>query len=226
MNKKVALIISALAITLSGCEQEPPSQAEEQAFVDDQAGSAVRQQLAEDQKDLDATVKELQTKDPSVKDAYYSYSEKGEKVLHIVREEANGKNSDSVWPLVGGMAMGALTGYAMAQMMNSRGGYNNYQSSNRPMSQAHYDEEERRKRRNTASAGYTNMMMNNSRSAVRASPSYRSNLNSGVSNYRSGSSWSSSSSARSSGPVTSKASGIMSGGSGARAASHGGGFGG
>lgn len=215
MNKKAFLIIGALASVLAGCDQEP-TPAEEAAYVDEEAGNTTRAQLAEDQKDLDATVKELQSKDPSVKDAYYSYNEKGEKVLHIVREEANGKNSDSVWPMLGGAAVGALGGYALAKAMNSQGGYNSYQNSHPPMSQAHYDEEERRKHRNTATAGYTNMMMNNNRGFVRQSPTYRQNMASSVSNYRSGGSYSSSG-------TTSRASGIMSGGGGGRSAAHGGG---
>lgn len=221
MNKKVALIIGALAATLAGCEEQPPSQAEESAYVDDQASDAVRKQMAEDQKDLDATVKELQSKDPSVKDAYYSYNEKGEKVLHIVREEANGKSSDSVWPMVGGLAAGALGGYAMAQMMNSRGGYSNYQSSNRPMYSQQFNEDERRRERNMATSGYANTMMNNSRSAVRSNPSYRTRMNSSVSNYRSAGSFK----ASSGGTGSSRASGVMSGGSGARATSHSSSFG-
>lgn len=211
MNKTAFLIIGALAAVLQGCD-EAPSPAEEAAFVDEEAGNATRAQLAEDQKDLDATVKELQTKDPSVKDAYYSYNEKGEKVLHIVREEADGKNSDSVWPMLGGAAMGALGGYALAKAMNNSGGYNSYQNSHPPMSRAHYDEEERRKRRNTASAGYTNMMMNNNRGFVRQSPTYRQSMTARTAQTRS---------SFSSSGTTSRASGIMSGG-GARAASHGG----
>lgn len=216
MNNKVALVIgAAMAVTLVGCDQEPPSQAEEKAYVDDQASDAVRKQMAEDQKDLDATVKELQSKDPSVKDAYYSINEKGEKVLHIVREEANGKSSDSVWPMVGGMAAGAMGGYLLAKAMNSQGGYNQYQSSNRPMTSQQFDEDERRRNRNTATSGYANSMMNQQRSAVRSNPSFRSNMNSSVSSYRSSGSFKASS-----GTGSSRATGIMSGGSGARAASH------
>lgn len=211
MNKTAFLIIGALAAVLSGCD-DAPSPAEEAAYVDEEAGSTTRAQLAEDQKDLDATVKELQSKDPSVKDAYYSYNEKGEKVLHIVREEANGQNSDSVWPMLGGAAVGALAGYALAKSMNSQGGYSNYQKSYPPMSQAHYDEEERRKRRNTSSAIYTNTMMNNNRGYVRQAPTYRQNMTARTTQTRS---------SFSSSGTTSRASGVMSGG-GARAASHGG----
>lgn len=223
MNKTAALIVSALAATtLTGCEQqdEPPSQAEEQAYVEEQASSAVRAQLAEDQKDLDATIKELRLKDPSVKDAYFTYDDKGEKVLHVVREEANGKNTDSVWPLLGGVAAGALGGYAMAQLINSRGGYDNYQRQYPSQLSRQYSEDERRKERNSASAAYANTAMMNSRSSVTSNPSYRSNMNSAVSNTRYNTSGSSRYSPGSSGSVSSKATGIMSNGGGARAASH------
>lgn len=216
MNKKVIVLAAATLALLAGCDDSPYPD-EEQAYVDEQAGQATRAQMAEDEKDQQAALKELQSKDPSVKDVYYSVGPNGEKQMHVVREEANGQNSDSMWPLVGGAAMGALGGYALAKMMNSNsGGYQNYQQNNRALSTQQYDEEERRKRRNTSSAGYTAAMMNNNRAAVRSAPNYQSNMKSKVSQWRSAPS---SAPATVRAATTSRASAVMSGG-GARASSH------
>lgn len=218
MNKKVIALAAASLALLAGCDDSPDYN-EEQAYVDEEAGQATRAQIAEDEKDLQATVKELQSKDPSVKDAYYGVGPNGEKQLHIVREEADGKSSDSVWPLVGGAAMGVLGGYAIAKMMNQNGGYSNYQQQNQPLQTTQCTEQDRRRCRNGGSSAYTAALMNNNRGAVRASPNYSSNMNSRVSQWRS---------SPTSAPATykaaaaSRASGIMSGGSSARASSHGG----
>lgn len=221
MNKKVIALAAASLVILAGCD-DSPDYAEEQAYVDEEAGQATRAQLAEDEKDLQATVKELQTKDPSVKDAYYGVGANGEKQLHIVREEANGQSSDSVWPLVAGAGAAAIGGYALAKMMNQNGGMQQYQQQHQPLQSTQCNEQDRRKCRNSGSSAYTSMLMNNNRAAVTSSPSYRSNMNNRVSQWRA---------SPSSAPATykaaaaSRASGVMSGGGGARAASHGGGSG-
>jgi len=194
---KIAVAI-AMGVLLTGCEVDdsPPSPEEENAYVDEQAAAQVRQTLASDQQDLKDTIAELQKKDPSVKDAYYSYNEKGEKELHVVKETANGQNSDMVWPLLGGMA----TGYLLAKAMTASGGMSQYSQSHAPTSQSSYAEDERRRRQNTSSSAYNTMMMNNARSSVRSSPSFGSSMKSAT--------------------MTSRSSGVMSG-SGARASSHG-----
>ncbi|MNY32223.1 hypothetical protein D3C86_1664250 [compost metagenome] len=156
----------------------------------------MRQTLASDEEDRKKTLAELQSKDPSVKDVYYSYNEKGEKQIHVVKETASGQNSDSVWPLVGGMA----TGFLLAQAMNNMGGMNNYSQRYKPSSSSSYAEEERRRRMNSVSSANTTMMMNRARTSVRSSPSFRSSMSSKV--------------------ISSRSTGVMSGSS-ARAASHG-----
>jgi hypothetical protein len=224
MSKKLIVLAALAATALVGCDDGSPSAEEEKAYVDDTAGSQTREQLAADEKDLADTLKELQSKDPTVKDVYFSYDENGNKVLHVVREEANGKNNDSVWPMVGAAAAGMAGGYLLAKAMNSSGGYQQYQQANRPLSTQHYDEDERRKKRNYAGSAYNAALLNNNRSAVRSSPQYRQNVNTRVSQWRSSPS-SAPPAARSA--IQSRASGIMSGGSSARASSHGGsGFGG
>lgn len=215
MNKKVIVLATSALALLAGCDDSPDYE-EQQAYVDEEAGQATRAQIAEDEKDLQATIKELQTKDPSVKDAYYGVGANGEKQLHIVREEANGQSSDSVWPMVAGAGAAALGGYALAKMMNQSGGMQQYQQQHRPLQTTQCNEIDRRKCRNSGSAAYTNMLMNNNRGAVRASPNYQSNMKSRVSQWRT---------SPSSAPpaykavAASRASGIMSS-SGSRSASH------
>lgn len=198
MSKSKIAVAVAMGVLLTGCEVDdsPPSPEEELAYVEEQAATQVRQTLASDQQDLKDTIAELQKKDPAVKDAYYSYNEKGEKELHIVRETADGQNSDSVWPLLGGMA----TGYLLAKAMTAGGGFQQYSQYNRPSSMSQYAEDERRKRQNSSSSAYTMMMLNNARSNVRSSPTYSTNVKAAT--------------------MTARSSGIMAG-SGARASSHG-----
>jgi hypothetical protein len=215
VNKKVIALAAAGLVMLTGCDDQPDYE-EQQAYVDEEAGQATRAQLAEDEKDLQATIKELQTKDPSVKDAYYGVGANGEKQLHTVREEANGQSSDSVWPLVAGAA--AIGGYALAKMMNQNGGMQQYQQQHPPLQTTQCNEQDRRKCRNSGSAAYTNMLMNNNRSAVRSNPNYQTNMNNRVSQWRA---------SPASAPATykaaaaSRATGIMAGGGG-RASAHGG----
>lgn len=192
---KLALALVAAA-ALTGCEPAQPSADEERAYVDDEAAKQVRQTLASDEEDRKKTLAELQAKDPSIKDVYFSYNEKGEKQIHIVKETASGQNSDSIWPLVGGMA----TGYLLAQAMNGMGGMNNYSQRYKPSGYSSYAEDERRRRMNSVSSANTTMMMNQARTSVRSSPNYTSSMSKTV--------------------MSSRSSGVMAGSS-ARAASHG-----
>ncbi|MNU72262.1 hypothetical protein D3C71_617170 [compost metagenome] len=192
---KIALALVAAA-ALTGCEPAQPSADEERAYVDDEAAKQVRQTLASDEEDRKKTLAELQAKDPSIKDVYFSYNEKGEKQIHIVKETASGQNSDSIWPLVGGMA----TGYLLAQAMNGMGGMNNYSQRYKPSGYSSYAEDERRRRMNSVSSANTTMMMNQARTSVRSSPNYTSSMSKTV--------------------MSSRSSGVMAGSS-ARAASHG-----
>lgn len=193
---KLSLLAIAATAALAGCEPAQPSADEERAYVEDEAQKQVRQTLASDEDDRKKTLAELQSKDPSVKDVYFTYNEKGEKQVHIVKETADGQNSDTIWPLLGGMA----AGYMLASAMNSMGGMNNYSQRYQPIGRSTYAEDERRRRMNSASSANTTMMMNSARSSVRSSPNFQSKMSSTV--------------------MSSRTSGVLSGSS-ARAASHG-----
>jgi hypothetical protein len=179
-NSHIAVAI-ALSSLLVGCDEGPPSPEEEKAYVEEQAAAQVRQTLASDQQDLKDTIAELQKKDPSVKDAYYSINEKGEKELHVVRETADGQRSDSAWPLLGGMA----TGYLLARAMSAGGGVSNYSQSYPPASSNRCDKNDQRRCQNSGGSAYTTMLMNNARNSVRSSPSFKTDMTSKVLTTRS-----------------------------------------
>jgi len=221
LSNKVLLVagVAALAV-LAGCDDKPYAD-EEQAYVDEQAGAITRKQMGDDEQDRMAALKELQAQDPTVKDVYFSVDENGQKQMHVVREEANGKNSDSVWPMVASAGAGALGGYLLAKAITGSGGVQQYGQQHRPLSTQQYDEDERKRRRGAAGAGYNSWMMNQNRSAVRSSPNFRSNMNTRVSQWRSSPS---SAPATVRAAATSRASAVM-GGGGGRASAHGG-FGG
>uniref|UniRef100_A0AB39CDT6 Lipoprotein n=1 Tax=Pseudomonas phage HRDY3 TaxID=3236930 RepID=A0AB39CDT6_9VIRU len=220
MSNKVLLAGAAAALALlGGCDDSQSAYPdEEQAYVDEQAGDATRKQMAADQEDAQAALRELQAKDPSVKDVYYSVNEKGEKVLNVVREEADGTSSNSVWPMVAGAGLGALGGLAMAKMMNQNGGYSNYQQQHAPQySQRCDNRDERRRCRNGGSAAYTTALMNSNRNAVMASPTYRQNMQNRVSQWRQSPN-TAPASVRAA--TTSRVNAAMSTGGGGRSASH------
>lgn len=169
MKTKLAIAVAA-AVVLMGCDNKPTEE-EIQAYLNSEAGNQARQQMAEDEKDLKATLAELQAKDPSVKDVYYGVDENGQKQLHIVREEAKSDKglSDTVWPLVGGVATGLL----LAQLMNSHGGMSNYSNQYPPSRSSYYNEDERRRARNTSMSSYNAATTNAARSRVYSN--YRAN---------------------------------------------------
>lgn len=194
---KLTLLALAASAALTGCEPAQPSADEERAYVEDEAQKQVRQTLASDEDDRKKTLAELQAQDPTVKDVYFSYNEKGEKQVHIVKETADGQNSDTMWPLLGGMAAGYLLAKAMT---SSPGGMSGYAQQHRPLSSSTYAEDERRRRMNSVSSANSTMMMNSARNSVRSSPNFQSKMSSTV--------------------MSSRSTGVMSGSS-ARAASHG-----
>lgn len=211
MMKRSIIGLAIAAALLSGCE-EPVTSQEQQEYVEKEAASKVRAELALDEKELKMALQQLQQADPTVIDLYYSANDAGEKQLHIVRKEdpaatsspppaaapvavtnttatpaeqnqhqasASSSVTDMVWPVVGGMAAGAL----VANMI-SKGGVNNYASSHPPASSSHYEEEDRRKHRNVGGASYSSALMSRSRANITSAPNFRSNLRQSVSSSR------------------------------------------
>lgn len=191
-----AVALTAGAVMLTGCEQEVSS-TDMDAYVEDKAKSDTMAEVAKGDTELAAKLAELKKADPSVKDAYYGVDENGNKQLHIVtQKEGEEKSQDSVWPLVAGLAGGALIGAIMAN-----GGVSNYARTQPPVSSGYYSRDDERKRRNTYSSGYVGSVMANNRASIyRATPPGSPALKQAT--------------------LSSKSTGIWSGGSSARASSH------
>lgn len=189
----LALAVAGASIFLAGCEPSEPTQEEINSYVDGEAQKQVRAKISAEESELKEALRQMQAVDPTIKDIYYGVDDKGNRVLHVVHENqtagaagggqqavASSGVSDMVWPLVGGMAAGALA----ASMINS-GSLSNFASHNPPASSRMYAEEERRRERNVASSGYVGSMMNSARSSVRSSPNFNSSMRSTVIGSRS-----------------------------------------
>lgn len=221
MNRSLlAAAIAAASIFIAGCEEQEPTPEEKAAYINSEAEKQVRAQVSADETELKTALAQMQSVDPSIKDIYYGLDDKGNRVLHVVHQNAPSSAStttaattpspssstpgqsvaatsdvsDMVWPMVGGMAAGALA----VSMMKS-GSFSSFASNNPPASSRVYREEERRKERNVATSGYVNTMMGGARSSVTRNPNFGSSMRSSVIGSRSSGIFSSSSSARAGG---------------------------
>jgi hypothetical protein len=217
MNRSLlAAAIAAASIFIAGCEEQEPTPEEKAAYINSEAEKQVRAQVSADETELKTALVQMQSVDPSIKDIYYGLDDKGNRVLHVVHQNdkpsaststaapssstpgqtvaATSDVSDMVWPMVGGMAAGALA----VSMMKS-GSFSSFASNNPPASSRVYREEERRKERNVATSGYVNTMMGGARSSVTRNPNFGSSMRSSVIGSRSSGIFSSSSSARAGG---------------------------
>ncbi|WP_061289939.1 hypothetical protein [Azotobacter vinelandii] len=192
--KRRIIFLAATAVTLTGCQQEdnPPRQSTAST-----ESAETRARLSGESTELKAELARLQAADPTVKDIYYGVDEEGNKVLHVVRDQGNEQSGSSVWPLVGGMAAGALIGH-----MISAGGVGNYARHNPPAQvNSFYSREDERRRRNTVTAGYAGYVGQSQKKPSAGSPS----------------------SARPTTTLSTRSTGVFSSPSSARATSHSGG---
>lgn len=183
-----ALAVAIGSIVLMGCDQQSPNFTE----FDDKdlttIDSNVRVALNQEQEELKKALADLQAKDPSVKDVFYTVNEAGEKVLTVVREAADGTMESSVFPFVAGMLLGNMIGN-----MNAAGGYSSYHARHKPYNYR-YPSSDYRKRKNAAIASYTTYTRTTVTRAYKSTPSYQSRLSA-----RSSAVFSSSGSSRSTG---------------------------
>lgn len=158
--KKHMIAALAASIALAGCSDE--------RTPEELAQAEARLSIAAEEQELKSALAKLQAADPAVKDVYYGTAEDGSRVLHVVRENDDDDDvSSSVWPLLGGMAAGAL----IANMV-SAGGPNQYAHQHPPASSSHYSREDERRRRNVVTSGYAGAILNQQRTRV-TSPSYK-----------------------------------------------------
>lgn len=168
MNKFGFIVASAFVLTACGPSVEDvPLDQDDQDRVDEVA----RTSLNKDQEELKEQLAKLQAQDPTVKDLYYGVNEDGEKVLNVVRDDGNGGNEASVWPLLGGMAAGML----IANML-SAGGVGAYSASHPPYHRHTYSYQEERRRKNAAAGGYAGFARSQAIRTYRSSPSFHSKV--------------------------------------------------
>lgn len=181
-----ALAIAIASAALVGCEQPavPEFDQKDLSTID----SNVRVALNQEQEELKKALADLQAKDPSVKDVYYTVNEAGEKMLNVVREKADGTMESALFPFVAGMLLGNMIGN-----MNSMGGYSAYHRTHKPYSYS-YPRSDYRKRKNAAMASYTSYTRTTVTRTYKSTPSYQSRLST-----RSSAVFSSSGSSRSAG---------------------------
>jgi hypothetical protein len=205
MNKTfIALMISSIVLTGCGKSDEEIRQEQlaQQAQLELIAQQNAKAQQEADDLELAGVIAELKKGDPLIKDAYYGYNEKGERTLHVVRDNppqpvqqpqyqtgANGQPviinntqpaassgvSESVWPLLAGAGAGMM----LANAMNSGGGYNNYQQNHRPYSNSYYSDNDYRRERTKVVNNYHTTVVQQTRQTVRANPTaYQNRLGS------------------------------------------------
>lgn len=213
MKKSIIAMVVA-SVVLTGCgpsdaELAAQKAADQKAWLEQfqaqqaQEEADLNKQLAEKKNAEDAElagiVAELKKGDPAIKDAYYGFNDKGERTLHVVRDEskdqpqqaqqgyqqgANGQPviinnqpaqaassgvSETVWPLLAGAGAGML----LANAMNSSGGFSNYSQNHRPYSNNYYNDSDYRRERTRVVNNYRTVVVKETRDTYRQSPTYQ-----------------------------------------------------
>lgn len=151
--KRSILFAAISSALLTGCDNSHEPQSHKTSAADfstelRQTNTDVVPGAQGQDTELKDSLAQLQATDPSVKDMYYGTGENGERVVHVVREEQNSEGASSVtssvWPLLGGMAVGAL----VANMVSS-GGVSKFSSTNPPYrANSFYSRDDERSNRN------------------------------------------------------------------------------
>lgn len=208
-KKKLALII-ATAIIVSGCDNaydsasSKVSSAREEVInmsqIDKGLSGSVADAIAKEKAELATYLTEMQKTDPTVKDLYYTYSESGEKLLHLIRDPAAAAtgaiagastqetsppkdSSSNLEDFMWGMA-GGLTG-AMLFNAFSNGGMKSMTNSYQPKSNTMFPRNDYNNRKNLATSNYRNTVFNMNKNKVLANGGKPiSNISTNNSGYR------------------------------------------
>lgn len=126
-----------------------------------------RQQMVQEQAELEAALAELQRADPSVRDVYYSVNEAGERMINVVRDAEPVPGQPAPPPeathtlawAAGGMLLGTLVGGMMAA-----GGVNQF-AQRQPPAQSYYaaSAQQERAHRAAGTSAYGRSVMSSSR---------------------------------------------------------------
>lgn len=191
---KLALII-ATAIVVSGCDNaydsvsSKVSSTREEVInmsqIDKGLSGSVADAIAKEKAELATYLTEMQKTDPTIKDLYYTYSESGEKLLHLIRDpaaaatgaiagaatatqestppkESSSNLEDFMWGMAGG-----LTG-AMLFNAFSNGGMKSMTNSYQPKSNSMFPRSDYNNRKNLATSNYRNTVFNMNKNKVLA----------------------------------------------------------
>ena len=183
----VGLAMGAMAVSLAGCEPQDYSYVDEE---DQKSIAALAEaELAAEKQELRDALAKLKESDPEISDLYTSVNEQGEKVVHVVKETADGVQEEQM-AMMNGMVLGML----MGQMMNA-GGYNNYANANRStITRTSYTRDVYRNKRNSASTNAYVASRSRAAASYRSSSAFQSKISA-----RSSAAFASSSSARAGG---------------------------
>ncbi|WP_018693423.1 hypothetical protein [Algicola sagamiensis] len=199
---KPSTLAASVAVLLSttGCEQREPavevSQKDLSQAIEQEANQELLQQMTKEKQELKAFLQEMQAKDPSIVDAYYSFDDNGEKVLNVIREkepegtQTEGSESTPVAEsqgLSGAEVMlyalaGGLTAAALAKAFSNKS-----PQAFRSGASSHYSTtmKDAQKRKNFARSGYLSKMKSKKISSIKSNPSKLSSVKKGVFNRKS-----------------------------------------
>lgn len=187
MKVKALAVAIAASVALVGCEQQDYSyiDADDQKAINAQAMQA----LEAEKKELQEALAKLKETDPDITDLYTSVNEQGEKVVHVVKETADGVQEEQM-AMLNGMLLGMMMGHIM-----SAGSYANYAAANRSTTITKtYSRDEYRRKRNSASVNSFAHAQRRASTSYRSSSAFQSKVSA-----RSSAAFSSSSSARAGG---------------------------
>ena len=169
MKLKALAVALAAAVTMTGCEE----QSYDYTDADDQKAinAAAEQALAAEKQELQDALAKLKETNPEITDLYTSVNEQGEKVVHVVKETADGVQEEQM-AMMNGMMMGMLMGHIMGA-----GGYNNYAAANRTtIINKTYTRDDYRRQRNSASVNSFAYAQRRANTSYRSSPAFQSKV--------------------------------------------------
>ncbi|UUW39781.1 hypothetical protein VP14_094 [Vibrio phage VPMCC14] len=185
MKMKYLATAIASVLVITGCEQSHDNVTTVPTMDDLVRQEAIKQSLSESNKEKEEIRMFLETarkQDPSIKDAYYSYDENGNKMLNVVREDTSQQSSSDGDEGLGGMevfalaAVGGLVGSALANSMMSNPSYHDRSYRQKTYYSQRMTKKDAEKRRQSYTAMYNNRKVSNNMEMVKRNPSKMSTL--------------------------------------------------
>ena len=127
-------VVTLIATSLVGCDQQT-EQEQMESYVRDEAAAQASAALNRDRAELDEAIRIAKAQDPRVVDAYFTFNEKGEKQLNLIREKEDG--SGEMENFLMPMLIGMMAGQMLSNMFSSPG-YRNDGSYYRKHAKSYY----------------------------------------------------------------------------------------